>query len=197
MELLLVRHGLPLRITDAEGPADPPLAPGGIDQAEALARWLVAAGGVDAVWASPLRRAAETAAPLARQLGLEVRTDDDLAEYDRHSSHYVPMEELKEDDYWLEQVTAEWDALEANAPAFRGQVTGVVDRIVAAHPGQRVAVVCHGGVINAYVGGLLGTDRVLFFEPRYTSISRVFASRQGDRTLHSLNEAPHLDGGPG
>ena len=46
---------------------------------------------------------------------------------------------------------------------------------------------------GGYVGGQLGTDQVLFFEPRYTSISRVKASSAGVRSLHSLNEAPHLD----
>lgn len=118
---------------------------------------------------------------------------EELAEYDRHSPHYVPMEELKADEHWLQQVVAEWEALEADGDAFRARVGVAVDAVVGAHPGQRVAVVCHGGVINAFVGGLLGADRVLFFEPRYTSISRVFASRSGERTLHSLNEAPHLD----
>lgn len=193
MELLLVRHGLPERVTDAAGPADPPLAAEGRRQAEALARWVAAHDGVDAVWASPLRRAQETAWPLAESLGLEVVVEEGIAEYDRHSSHYVPIEELKDDAYWLEQVSAEWAALEADPGAFRGRVVDAVDHIAARHPGQRVAVVCHGGVINAYVGALLETRHVLFFEPRYTSISRVFAARSGERTLHSLNEVPHLD----
>lgn len=194
MELLLVRHGLPERITDADGPADPPLAELGVRQAGSLARWLAGRGGVDAVWASPLRRAHQTAEVIADHLRLPVQLDDDLAEYDRHSPHYVPLEELKDDEAWLAEVAAEWAALEADPAPFRERVTAAVDRVVARHPGQRVAVVCHGGVINAYVGHQLGTDRVLFFEPRYTSISRVVAARTGERTVHSLNEAPHLDG---
>jgi broad specificity phosphatase PhoE len=197
MELLFVRHGLPERITGADGPADPPLAAEGRQHAERLARWLQAHGGVDAVWSSPLRRAQETAAPIAAAFGLEVHVDDDLAEYDRNSPHYVPLEELKHDADWLAAVAAEWAALEADPAPFRDRVTAAVDRAIEAHPGQRVAVVCHGGVINAYVGGQLGTDRILFFEPRYTSVSRVMASRAGDRSLHSLNEAPHLDGWEG
>lgn len=192
MELLLIRHGLPLRVTDADGPADPPLAEEGRRQAKALAEWLVTHGGVDAIWASPLRRAQETAQPLAEALALPVTTDEGLAEYDRHSAHYVPLEELKDDSYWLEQVAAEWAALEADPAAFRAGVAQAVDRIVESHAGQRVAVVCHGGVVNAYVGGLLDANRALFFEPIYTSISRVFAARSGERTLHTLNETPHL-----
>ncbi|OWY61167.1 hypothetical protein B7486_65230, partial [cyanobacterium TDX16] len=95
MDLLFVRHGLPERITGADGPADPPLAAAGRAQAEALAAWLAEHGGIDAVWASPLRRAHETATVLAEAIGVPVRVDEDLAEYDRHSPHYVPLEELK------------------------------------------------------------------------------------------------------
>ena len=69
-----------------------------------------------------------------------------------------------------------------------------VERIVAAHPRQRVAVVCHGGVINVYAGHVLGIDDPLFFLPTYTSISRVLAASTGERSIASLNEAAHLRG---
>ena len=62
-------------------------------------------------------------------------------------------------------------------------VVEAVERIVAAHPGQRVAVVCHGGVINAYAGHVLGIDEPLFFLPAYTSISRVLAASTGERSI--------------
>jgi len=69
-----------------------------------------------------------------------------------------------------------------------------LDRVIAAHPGERVAVVCHGGVINVYLGALLGIDRHLWFDPGYTSISRVRASRTGERSIGSVNELAHLVG---
>jgi len=53
-------------------------------------------------------------------------------------------------------------------------------------------VVCHGGVINAWVSHLIGLERVFLFEPGYTSVSRFFAASSGHRTLASLNEAAHL-----
>jgi len=56
--------------------------------------------------------------------------------------------------------------------------------------------VCHGGVINAYLAHVLGLDDLLFFEPAYTSISRVRASRRGHRMLVSANETAHLRGDP-
>ena len=55
-----------------------------------------------------------------------------------------------------------------------------------------VAAVCHGGVINVFLAALLGLERHLWFEPGYTSISRVAAARTGERSLVTLNETAHL-----
>ena len=76
--------------------------------------------------------------------------------------------------------------------AFVAEVVAAVERVVAAHPSQRVAVICHGGVINAYAGHVLGIDEPLWFLPHYTSISRVLASAVGPRSIGSLNETAHV-----
>lgn len=188
VELLLIRHALPVRIDECgpdAGPADPELAPRGREQAAALAAWL-ADERVDAIWSSPMRRARETAAPVGALLDLPVAVDDGLAEYDRHALSYIPIEELKAagDPRWFEQPERPED--------FVRTVVEAVERIVAAHPSQRVAVVCHGGVVNAYAGHVLGIDDPLFFLPAYTSISRVLASASGPRSIRSLNETAHV-----
>lgn len=187
MELLLIRHALPVRVDegDGDGPADPGLAPLGHAQSVALAQWL-AVERVDAVWSSPMRRARETAAPLAKHLRLPVDVDDGLAEYDKDSLSYIPIEELKaaNDPRWFE--------LPERPEQFVHEVVEAVERVIASHAGQRVAVVCHGGVINAYAGHVLGISDPLFFLPAYTSISRVLASGNGIRSISSLNEAAHL-----
>ena len=68
-----------------------------------------------------------------------------------------------------------------------------VERIVVAHPGQRVAVVCHGGVINAYAGYVLGIDDPLFFLPDLHLASAGSSRRAAAiRSIGSLNEAAHL-----
>ena len=77
---------------------------------------------------------------------------------------------------------------------FRAEVVDAVESIIAAHPGRRVAAVCHGGVINAYFGHILGIGRNSFFTPDYTSINRVAASRSGVRSVLRLNEVGHLRG---
>ncbi len=64
MDLLLIRHALPVRIDGGDGPADPELSDEGRRQAGALADWL-ADEQIDVMVASPLPRAQETAAPLA------------------------------------------------------------------------------------------------------------------------------------
>ena len=64
MELLLVRHALPVRRELVEGPADPELSADGREQAEHLATYL-SSEHLDAIYASPLRRAYETAVTIA------------------------------------------------------------------------------------------------------------------------------------
>ena len=194
MELVFVRHGLPLRIDDAGGPADPALSEEGQRQASAVAEWL-AATGIDAIYSSPMRRARETAAPLAATLGHDIVVEDGLEEFDAHLDFYIPLEEMTPDDPRWHQLIAEWSSPEAD-PArrtFRARVVEAVERIVSAHPSQRVALVCHGGVVNAYLSHILDIDRTLFFEPGYASVSRVLANRDGVRQLVSVNEsAPRL-----
>lgn len=187
MELLLIRHALPVRVDEGtvDGPADPHLAPLGVAQADALADWL-AGEQIDAIWSSPMRRALETADPLARRLGLAVTVDEGLAEYDRHAASYIPIEELKASN------DPRWNQLPERPEEFQAEVVEAIERIVQAHPGQRVAVVCHGGVVNAYAGHVLGIDDPIFFLPAYTSISRILAASSGQRGIASLNEASHI-----
>ena len=191
MELLLIRHGLPVRMVQADGPVDPPLSERGQEQARRLADYL---GGeaIGSVWSSPMLRARETAAPLAEALGAEVLVDHELAEYDKNASAYIPLEQLKA------EAKGDWFALvegELSDPAgFRAGVVTAIEHIITGSPGGTAAVICHAGVINAYIGHILGVDRSLWFEPKYTSIHRILASRRGDRSIHTLNETAHLRG---
>lgn len=188
MELLLVRHARPLRVESLDGPADPPLSPLGERQAAALAAWLAdpVSEPIDAVYTSPLRRAAETAAPLAAALGLDARPEPALAEYDAEAMAYIPIEELRAAG------DPRWKELPPDIEGFQSRVMEGVDRLCAAHPAQRAVLVCHGGVINVIVSSVLGLGASMLFLPGYTSVSRVLVASSGPRSLASLNEMAHL-----
>ncbi|MGA0217312.1 MAG: histidine phosphatase family protein [Ilumatobacteraceae bacterium] len=194
MELLLIRHALPIRREVTEGAADPPLSDDGLRQAELLAEYL-ASEKIDAIYASPLLRAQQTAQPLSIRVGLEIIDDPGIAEFDQHSSEYIPVEELKAsgDPRLTEFLLGEGDEFD-DRDEFRDRVMNSIERIISDHGGDRVAVVCHGGVINLYAGDVLGlnVEGPGFFYPNYTSITRVAASRSGVRSIVTLNETSHL-----
>ena len=70
MELLLIRHGLPVRRELEIGAADPELSEAGHAQAGHLAEYLAAEAPLDALYASTLNRARQTADPIAERFGL-------------------------------------------------------------------------------------------------------------------------------
>ncbi len=195
MEIVLVRHGLPMRVETKDGvAANPSLSRIGLAQADQASDWLVAID-IDAIYSSPLQRARETAAPFAKRSGLKIGIEDDVSEFDRDSSSYIPMEELKAQDYeaWKAFVDGGYgddvDVLSFQATVVRG-IESIIDR----HPGERVAVFCHGGVVNMWASHVLETPPRLFINVGYASVSRFLCASTGERSLVSLNETQHLTG---
>ncbi|HEY2706471.1 MAG TPA: histidine phosphatase family protein [Caulobacteraceae bacterium] len=188
MELILVRHGLPVRSDES---SDPPLSELGHRQADLVARRL-AGERIDAVFASTMRRAIQTAEPFAASARREVQVRDGIVEFDRDGGTYIPMEELKRDDYPAWQAFVQGTRGGADIEAFQRAVVETLEAIVVAHPGKRVAVFCHGGVINVWTAHVLGMAPRLFFEPTYASLHRYLCASTGQRNLVSLNDASHL-----
>lgn len=146
--LLLARHGQ----TDAnrerrwQGQTQTPLNDVGREQARALAHEL-AADPPDVILCSDLDRARETAAIVAAELGLPVHTDPRLREVDIGSRAGRPVEETHRSDLRpLDYVIQEepWIFEE-----MRSRVIAALEEIAAAHDGERVLVVTHGGPIAA------------------------------------------------
>lgn len=193
VNLLVIRHALPNRVELVEGRADPGLSPQGFRQAKALGTWL-ASEHVDAIYASHLLRAQQTAEALNEGRNLEIQTEPDIAEFDRDHSSYIPFEEIdKNSPEFRAIVTGDYSAIGGPDPMqFRAIIVDAFDRIIEAHPSQTVAVVCHAGVINVYFAHVLGIDKSIFFGPTYTSVSRVLANSAGLRGVASLNETAHL-----
>ncbi|MEU0070123.1 histidine phosphatase family protein [Streptomyces sp. NPDC006332] len=189
-ELLLVRHGLPVA-----GVFDPGLSPEGTAQAERLAPWL-AEEGIDALYTSPFRRARETVAPLERLTGMTATVLDDLREWDTDVSHpYTPPEQINVDDprsVALSEGRYEDFVPDLDWDAFRGRAVRAMNTMLDAHPGQRIAAVCHGGITNTYLATVLEIPRMFWFHPGYTSVSRVRRMPGGRIVLHSVNETAHM-----
>lgn len=154
-----------------------------------MAAWL-ATEHIDAIVTSPMVRARQTAEPLEAALGLQARIEPRVAEYDRESSSYIPMEELRSDKEawraWLTELASD------DMSSFANETIAGMQDIVANHRGQRVAVVCHGGVINMWAAHVLGLGHAMFFAPDYTSINRFMASSGGTNSVVSLNDVGHL-----
>jgi probable phosphoglycerate mutase len=194
LELILIRHGLPERVETEDGtPADPPLSETGREQARRMADWLQETS-VDFLYSSPMQRALETAAPLSQNKSLKPELREGVAEFDRKASHYIPVEQLKRDDYESWQRLMRGEVSGVNFERFCADVVSTLNDIIAGHAGQTVAVTCHGGVINAWTAHVLGMEPRMFFNPNYTSISRYMAASSGERSIITINEHTHLRG---
>lgn len=200
MELLLIRHGRP-RGDHVPAPgegADPPLSEAGRAEAVLLGHYLAAGTRPRTVYASPMLRAAQTAEAIAGAIGgLTPVLDDRLREFDDGAPHYTPVEPDEGDPavrraQWAALETGHWGTHRFDPDAFERRVQAAFNAVIAAHPAQTVAVVCHGGVLNSWLGAVLRRPRGMFFQPAYTSLSRVAVSRSGHRQVLSLNETTHL-----
>ena len=192
MQVLLVRHALPLRSEPGEG-SDPDLSNEGRAQVErlpdALARFPISR-----VISSPQRRAVQTAEPVAAARSLSVEIDDRFAEYDRDLPAYIPVEQIRA------EMPEEWARLaQGHLPsavdedAFRARVRAAVDDLVATAAAEdTVAVFSHGGVINLLLHEILGTTRLLSFPVDYASVTRLLYSRTGQATVAGVNAVEHV-----
>jgi broad specificity phosphatase PhoE len=132
----------------------------GREQAAALAERLADVA-LDAVYASDLERACETAATVARAQGLEVTVDPELREVDVGSWSGLTRREAEErfpEQYrrWRDGGEG-WEDGETYA-RMSDRILRAVGRVVAAHPGGRALVVSHGGPIRAIHAAALGLD---------------------------------------
>jgi probable phosphoglycerate mutase len=189
MQLLVIRHALPLRSQPGEG-SDPDLSPEGIEQAlrlpEALKRFPITR-----LVSSPQRRAIQTAQPVADALGLSIDVDDRLAEYDRDLTHYTPIEEASPED--VQRLIDGHLPGDVDEEAFIARVLeGAYDIVQAAEHEDTVALFSHGGVINALVHSIMATERLLCVQVDYAGVTRLLSSREGKLGVASVNGTEHV-----
>jgi broad specificity phosphatase PhoE len=197
MELLLVRHARPDVVAgDGTTVADPGLTVEGQAQAAVMAKALAAGhyGVVTAVVSSTMRRARETAEPLAEAVGLVVETDVRLVELDHGWTTYGKGLEAfpTRRAAYQEMSAGRWLGNTYDPVEFRARVWNGMQAVIERHPDGVVAVVCHGAVISAYLAEILGLSHVVFVSPDYCSVTRVLAGPGTDREVLSLNEALHM-----
>ena len=166
--VLLVRHGQ----TPTTGATLPGRAPGlhladkGIEQAGAVAERIAPFGDkVAAVYASPLERTKETAAPIGKALGQRVKRERGLLECDFGEWTGQQLKALMK--------LPEWRTVQSHPTGFRFpggesftemqvRITSALARLVAAHPGKTVVAVSHADPIKAAVADAMGTHLDLF-----------------------------------
>jgi probable phosphomutase (TIGR03848 family) len=170
--VLLVRHGK----TPTTGATLPGRAPGlhlseaGIAQAEAAAARIGALGTpsgrrVAAIYASPLERTRETAAPIARATGLRTKVHRGLLECDFGEWTGAELKALMK--------LPEWSTVQRYPSGFRfpggesftemqARICGAIGDLVARHPGETVVAVSHADPIKAAVAAAMGTHLDLF-----------------------------------
>jgi probable phosphoglycerate mutase len=169
--VLFVRHGQ----TSTTGKVLPGRAPGlhlsdtGRQQAESAAERIAATvggdGSVAAVYASPLERTKETAAPIAKRLGLKVAVERDLVECDFGEWTGKELKALMK--------LPEWHTVQRYPTGFRfpggesfpemqARIERAVDKMRAKHPGETVVAVSHADPIKALVAAAVGTPLDLF-----------------------------------
>lgn len=171
--LLLVRHGR----TPTTGiilPGRAPglsLAPAGRADAEAAAARIARLGQVRAVYSSPLERAQETAAPIARDHGLAVLIEPELSDLNIGGWTGMKIDEARR--------RPEWVAIQQYPEGFRfpggesfpemqARITGTLARLAARHAGDTVVAVSHADPIKAAVAGARGQ--------RLDQFQRIFVS---------------------
>ncbi len=165
--VLFVRHAR----TPTTGSVLPGRAPGlhladdGQADAAKMAERLASTAKIEAVYASPLERARETAEPIARRLGLKVRIERGLIECDFGDWTGGELKELRK--------LPEWNGVQSwpsgfrfpggeSFPEMQCRVTSAVARLRSRHAGTTIVAVSHADLIKAVVADALGTHLDLF-----------------------------------
>lgn len=165
--VLLVRHGQ----TPTTGKVLPGRAPGlhladaGREQADRAARRIAELKTVDAIYASPLERARETAAPIAAARGLKVQIDKGLLECDFGDWTGAELKALMKLPEWGTVQRAPSTFTFPNGESFTAMQTRMVsaiDRLRAKHAGGVIVLVSHADPIKAAVAHAMGTHIDLF-----------------------------------
>lgn len=188
--VVLVRHALPLTGVSQ----DPSLSQQGRLQARLVGDWLRWESPA-ALISSPYLRALETARAIGAASGLAVDVDDDLREWSGEPrTHYITPELLGDTDRGRAFAEGRFDDFVPvhDREDLTRRMTAAVARAGQRCPGRTVVLVSHGGAINNLIAHVLGLTQTFFFNPGYTSLSRLQVLTSGRIVTSSINETSHL-----
>ena len=180
-----------------DGHGDPHLHPDGVEQAEQMAERLASSGeAIAAIYVTKLTRTQQTAAPLARRLGIEPVVDPDLHEVflgDWEGGEFR-RRVADGDPIALEMYRRQrWDVIPNGEPLddFQGRVRRGLERIAAAHVDQLVVAVVHGGVIGQAMNIATGATGFTFNGAANASVTHLVI--EPDRwVVRCYNDTGHL-----
>jgi broad specificity phosphatase PhoE/ribonuclease HI len=198
--LLLVRHGVTEYSVDRRfaGRSDLELTADGRQQARLAADRVAELGPVDVVVSSPLRRARQTAQPIADRFGLPVEVSDgmvetDFGDWDGYTYDEVRRRWPAELDRWLADPAVAPPAGESFETVTR-RVRRARDRLLARHPGRTLAVVSHVSPIKILVRLALDAPASalhrMFLAPASVCVLDYYPD--GPVSLQSFNDTAHL-----
>lgn len=201
--LLVVRHAETVRHRSADPPmngwADVPLSSEGIEQAERIASRLRDEGVRGPVYSSPLSRAIETATPISKALGEPIVPVRSLREIRCGIVDGWPISQVRREfpEWWAENLQQDnpdfrWPGGESYQH-FRSRTSAGVRAIIKRHPGERVVLVTHSGVVTQLIGGLCRVNPARWdhYRPDHASLT-VIEWYRDDALLHTFNDTSHL-----
>lgn len=200
-DILLIRHGQSEGMSSSSyprlpsGQADPALSPLGHQQAVKMAERLADVG-IQAIYCSTLVRTQQTAAPLANFTGLEPTVVPDLREVELgewEGGEFRKRSQEKDASFNEMMRRGDWGVIPGgeNNEQFTARIRGALAKIQAAHPGERVAVVCHGGVIGAAVALATGCSPMAFMHVDNASITQMLMT-EDLWIVRRVNDTAHL-----
>jgi broad specificity phosphatase PhoE len=198
----LARHGEVLHAREGRffGHADVALSSAGLAQAAALGACL-AAEPIVAVYASDLIRAQQSAAPLAAARGTDVVVVPSLREmamgrWEGLTFAEIHAREPELCDRWLADPFATPFPGGEGLADLRARAVPALRRVLARHPGGRIAVIAHGGTNRVILGEALGLSlgNIFRLAQDYAAWSLI-EYRDDGAVVHSVNQRPA--GAPG
>lgn len=219
--LVLVRHGQTIHNTEGKvaGWTDSPLSDIGREQAEKLAQHVAGRYHLAAIYSSPLQRALYTAERIGAfclgassgngklkvgQTSVVIREDLKELNFGELENHTETEISQKYPGIWaasqtIDDETFQWPGGEMRSEFYR-RVMAAIDDIANSHPNEAVAIVSHGGVLGAYISGIIEGQPHYWrkYLVKNCSITEVTVengdpeNKSGRATIVCLNDHAHL-----